>query len=135
MELAGMAQDYGVGGSDLLALRRRLDELTAAQALLLDKVLEDMDNLDLNAQLKALEEEKQGILEQMAALQEKAERQALQASRRRELEDWLGQQPMMFTEYDDSVTRRLVERITAADAEAIRVKLRDTDVEIEQRLC
>ena len=42
---------------------------------------------------------------------------------------------MMFTEYDDSVTRRLVERITVADAETIRVKLRDTDVEIEQRLC
>ena len=37
---------------------------------LLDKVLEDMDNLDLNAQLKSLAEEKQGILEQMAALQE-----------------------------------------------------------------
>ena len=37
----------------------------------------------------------------MAALQEKAERQALQVSRRLELEEWLGQQPMMFTEYDD----------------------------------
>ena len=51
-----------------------------------------------------------------------------------ELEEWLGQQPMMFTEYDDGVTRRLVERITVADAETIRVKLRDTDVEVEQKL-
>ena len=135
MELAGMAQDYCVGGSDLLALRRRLDELTAEQALLLDKVLEDMDNLNLNAQLKALAEEKQDILEQMAALQEKAERQALQASRPRELEEWLEQQPMAFTEYDDGVNRRLVERITVADAETIRVKLKDTGVEIEQKLC
>ena len=135
IELAGMAQDYGVGGSDLLALRRRLDVLTAEQTLLLDKVLEDMDNLDLNAQLKALAEEKQSILEQMAAIQEKAERQALQASRRRELEEWLEQKPMMFTEYDDGVTRRLAERITVVDAETIRVKLRDTDVEIEQKLC
>ena len=74
MELAGMARDYGVGGSDLLALRRRLNELTAEQAILLDKVLEDMDNLDLNAQLKALAAEKQNILEQMAAFQEKVER-------------------------------------------------------------
>ena len=49
-----MAQDYGVGGSDLLALRQRLDDLTAEQTLLLDKVLEDMDNPNLNAQLKAL---------------------------------------------------------------------------------
>ena len=76
-----------------------------------------------------------GILEQMAALQEKAERQALQASRRRELEEWLGQQPMMFTEYDDTITRRLVERITVMDAETIRVKLKGTDAEIERKLC
>ena len=135
MELAGMAQDYGVDGSDLLALRRRLDELTAEQTLLLDKVLEDMDNPDLNAQLKSLAEEKQDILEQMAVLQEKSERQALQASRRQELEEWLERQPMAFTEYDDNVTRRLVERITVVDAETIRVKLRDTDMEIEQKLC
>ena len=95
MELVRMAQD-GVGGSDLLTLRQRLDELTAEQTLLLDKVLEDMDNSDLNAQLKALAEEKQAILEQMAALQEKAERQALQASRRQEMEEWLEQQPMVL---------------------------------------
>ena len=135
MELAEIVQNYGVGGSDLLALRRRLDELTAEQALLLDKVLEDMDNPGLNAQMKALAEEKQGILEQIAVLQEKTERQAIQASRRRELEEWLGWQPMMFTEYDDGVTRRLVERITVVDAETIRVKLRDSETEIEGHLC
>ena len=48
-----------------------------------------------------------------------AELQALQASRQRELEEWLGQQPMMFIKYDDSATRRLVERITAVDSETI----------------
>ena len=135
MELAGIAQDYGVGGSDLLALRQRLDELTAEQALLLDKVLEDLENPNLNAQLKVLAEEKQDVLEQMAALQEKAERQALQASRRRELEEWQAHQPMAFTEYNDGVTRRLVERITVVNAETIRVKLRDSEVEIEGHLC
>ena len=35
----------------------------------------------------------------------------------------------------DGVAHRLVERITVADAETIRVKLRDTDVEIEEKLC
>lgn len=90
---------------------------------MLDKVLEDMDNPDLNAQLKILAEEKQSILEQMAALQEKAEQQALQVSRRRELEAWLGQQPMMFTEYDDGVTRRLVEWIKRKPLEELQTFL------------
>ena len=78
-------------------------------------------------------EEKQGILEQMEAFQKKTERQALQASKRRELEEQLGQQTMMFMEYDDGVARRLMERITAADAGTIQVKIKDTDAEIEQK--
>ena len=134
MELVRLTQGCSEGGGDMMALRQRLEKLTADQAVLLDKVLEDMDNADLNARLKVLAEEKQGILEQLGALQQQAERQALQASRRQELEEWLGQQPMVLDEYDDRFTRRLVERITVVDAETIRVKLRDVDVEIEQKL-
>ena len=135
LELAERAQGYGKGGGDMATLRQRLDELTAEQALLLDKVLADMDNPELNAQLKVLAEEKQGILEQLGTLQQEAERQALQASRRQELAEWLAQQPAVLTEYDDGVTRRLVERITVVDTETIRVKLRDTDIDIEQKFC
>ena len=134
LELAERAMGYGSEGGDMAALRQRLDELTAEQAVLLDKVLADMNNADLNAQLKVLADEKQYLLEQIGALQQETERQALQASRRKELEEWLAQQPMALTEYDDGVTRRLAERITVVDAETIRVKLRDTDVEIEQNM-
>lgn len=38
---------------------------------------------------------------------------------------------MCFTEYDDTLTRRFVERVTVLDAETIQVKIRDTDVEIK----
>lgn len=51
------------------------------------------------------------------------------------MEAWLAQQPDVLTECDDGVTRRLVERITVADGETIRVKLKDVDVEIEQKMC
>ena len=117
------------------SLRRRLEELTAEQTELVDKVLEDMDNVELNARMKAVAEEKQGLLEQMAALRQEAERQALQASRRQKMEAWLAQQPDVLTEYNDGVTRRLVERIAVADAGTIRVKLKDVDMEIEQKMC
>lgn len=134
MELAERAKGYNESGGDLAALRQRLDELTAEQTALLDKVLADMDNPELNARLKALAEEKHDLLEQIKALQQEAERQALQASRRQELEEWLDRQPMVFTEYDDTVTHRLVERVIVVDRENIRVKLRETDVEINHRL-
>ena len=134
LELARMAQG-GTGVGDEAALRQRLDELGAEQAALVDQALKNMEDAELNARMKAVVEEKQDILNQLAALQKEAERQALQASRRQEMEAWLARQPDVLTEYDDGVTRRLVERITVVDGETIRVRLKDTDVEIEQKMC
>ena len=51
------------------------------------------------------------------------------------MEEWLDQQPMCFTEYDDTLTRRFVERITVVDAETIQVKIRDADIVIDRKLC
>lgn len=45
-------------GTSLISLKQRLGDITAEQALLLDRVLENMNDPDLNAQLKALMDEK-----------------------------------------------------------------------------
>ena len=136
LELTELAQRGGESnGTSLPELRQRLDALTAEQALLLEEILEDMDNLELNAQLKTLAEEKQDILDQIAAHQQDEEQQAIQASRRREMEEWLDQQPMCFTEYDDTLTRRFVERITVVDAKTIQVKIKDVDIVINEEIC
>ena len=136
LELTELAQSGGEGGgTSLPELRQRLDALTAEQALLLEEILEDMDNLELNAQLKTLAEEKQDILDQIAAHQQDEEQQAIQASRRREMEEWLDQQPLCFMEYDDTLTRRFAERITVVDAESIQVKIRDVDIVIDAEIC
>lgn len=37
---------------------------------------------------------------------------------------------MCFTEYDDMMTRRFVEKITVVDSETVRVKLWGIDIEI-----
>ena len=136
LELARLAQSRGVdGGDSLLDLRQRLDALSAEQALLLDAILEDMDNVQLNVQLKAMAEKKQDLLERIEALERDEAQQALQASRQREMEEWLETQPLCFTEYEDTTTRKLIEKITVEDAETILVKIRDVDVVIEQKMC
>ena len=133
LDLASIVQQGGsADGIDPLTLRNRLDALTAQQAELLDKVLEDMENEELNAQLKATMEEKQAILGRLGALQQDEEQRAGQEARLRELAEWLKQQKSEFAEYDDSITRRYVERITVVDAETIRIKFRYTDVEIDR---
>ncbi len=135
LELAKQAQgrteDSGDGLPDP---RQRLDTLTTEQALLLDEILENMDDLELNARLKALTEEKQSLLGRIEALEKDETQQALRASRQKEMEEWLKDQTLCFTEYDDVITRRFIETITVVDAETIRVKIRDADVVIEQKL-
>ena len=136
LELTGLAQSHGEsGGVSLLDLRQRLDALTAEQAVLLDKVLEDMDSLELNAQLEAVTAAKQDILDQMQALEEDESQRDLRASRQREMEEWLDQQPLCFTEYDDTITHKFIERIMVVDAGTIQVKIRDIDVVISEGLC
>lgn len=132
LELAELARSGGEGGVvSLPELRRRLEALTIEQGRLLDEILEDMDSKELNAQLQALADKRQSVLDQIAACQQDEEHRAIQASRQREMEEWLDRQPMCFTEYDDTLTRRFVERVTVLDAETIQVKIRDTDVEIK----
>ena len=70
LELAGLAQSHDrADGVSLLELKQRLDALTAEQAVLLDKVLEDMDSLELNTQLEAVTAEKQDIMAESPDLQ------------------------------------------------------------------
>ena len=134
-KLAEMACRHGeTGGEGLLDLQQRLEVLKAEQALLLDKVLKDMDNPSLNEHLKNLSEEKQNVLLQIENLKLDESKQAMQESRAAELEEFLAQQPIKFTEYDDMVIRRLVERITVVDAETVRVKIRDIEVVLDQKL-
>lgn len=135
LELAGLAQSHDrADGVSLLELKQRLDALTAEQAVLLDKVLEDMDSLELNTQLEAVTAEKQDIMDQMQALEEDKSQRSLRASRQREMEAWLDQQPLCFTGYDDTITHKFIERITVVDAGTIRVKIRDVDVVISEGL-
>ena len=135
LDLASIVQQgINADGIDPLTLRNRLDALTAQQAELLDKVLEDMDNTELTDQLKAIAEEKQAILEQLGAIQQDEEQRAGQEARRRELAEWLNQQRTEFTEYDDTITRKYVERITVVDAETVRIKFRYIEVEIDRAI-
>ena len=120
--------------NDRLSLeQQRLDimRLRATGVVNVDEP-EDMENEELNAQLKATMEEKQAILGRLGALQQDEEQRAGQEARLRELAEWLKQQKSEFAEYDDSITRRYVERITVVDAETIRIKFRYTDVEIDR---
>ena len=132
LDIASLVQQgQESGGIDSFALRRRLETLKAEQALALP---EDMENDELNAQLKAITGEKEDILHQLGTLRQADERQAGQAARMDCLREFAEQRGTKFAVYDDTVTRKFVEQITVLDAETIRIKFRYPGLEIDKNL-
>lgn len=134
LALAEMACSQGEkNGENLLILQQKLDVLIKEQNMLVDKVMEDMDNEILNNQLKAISKEKQILQDQIEEQKKVGSSQSVQESRTEVMAKFLAQQPMKFTEYDDTLTRRLVEQITVVDPETIRIKIKDSEVVLEQK--
>ena len=94
-----------------------------------------MDDTTLTDQLKELVDEKQALTDAISAAKGAAIRKANQESRMDALTEFMRQNSQGFTQYDDEVVRKMVDRITVIDSETIRVKLRDSDVEMEQAIC
>ena len=135
MKLAGNAMGMeGTNGPDLSELERMLEDVTERQAAALDRVLDDMTNTELNVQLRELTKEKQRVQERVEAARNAALKQSNQSARMRELADWLEKQSKELTAYDDSVTRRMVERISVVNDDTLQVRIRDVDAEIEVHL-
>ena len=120
-------------GTSLISLKQRLGDITAEQALLLDRVLENMDDPDLNAQLKALMDEKQAVQEQIQAMEQETAQSENRMSRMAELREWMAKLEVN-TEYNDEQVRMAVERITVVDAETIHIKFRYPGLEMDKKL-
>ena len=75
-----------------------------------------MDDEILNAQLKAMMDEKTGPQEQIAAAEQSQTHNAAQKSRMAELREWMAKLEVN-QQYSDEQVRMAVERITVVDAE------------------
>lgn len=122
-----------VGGVSLIDLRQKLKDITDQQALLLDQVLEHMDDEILNAQLKAMMDEKQALQERIADAEQSETHNAAQESRMAELREWMAKLEVN-QQYSDEQVRMAVERITVVDAETIRIRFRYPGAELEKKL-
>ena len=117
----------------MISLKQRLGDITAEQALMLDRVLENMNDPDLNAQLKALMDEKQAVQEQIQAMEQEAAQSENRMSHMAELREWMAKLEVN-TEYNDEQVRMAVERITVVDAETIHIKFRYPGLEMDKKL-
>ncbi len=138
LDIASLVQQgQESGGVDPLALRQRLAALTAEQAVLMEQALAlpvDMENKELNARLREIAEERESILHQLGTLRQADKRQAGRAARMERLREFVEQRETKFAVYDDAITRKFVEQITALNAETIRIKFRYPGLEVDKSL-
>ena len=121
-------------GMNLLILQKRLETVTSEQSLMLDRVLADMENEMLNAQLKSLMEEKLSIQKQIDILRQGENGLENQALCLQEMRAVLKELPTELAEFDDVQIRRWTDQITVVSAEKIRIRIRGTRIELEQDL-
>ncbi len=95
---------------------------------------EDTENKELNARLREIAEERESILHQLGTLRQADERQAGRAARMERLREFVEQRETKFAVYDDAITRKFVEQITALNAETIRIKFRYPGLEVDKSL-
>ena len=62
------------------------------------------------------------------------ERQAGRAARMERIREFVEQRETKFAVYDDAITRKFVEQITALNAETIRIKFRYPGLEVDKSL-
>ncbi len=120
--------------SSPLELQERLTALTARQGELMEMVLEDMDNSELNARLKALTEEKERLQAELETARADERKWVDQGPRLNDLRQFLNSSPTQFDKFEDEVIRKMIEKITVVDAETIRVKFKNIELETEKKI-
>ena len=127
-------QALSQAGTKLLKLKERLAAVSQEQSSLLDRLLENMDDTELNAQMKALTDEKESIKAEILDAQQTEVSLEEQAARQQQMWDSIMECSAGYTEFDDEFVRQIIQKITVEDAETIRIHFRDSDMVLEQEL-
>ena len=127
-------QALSQAGVKLLELKKRLEAVSLEQSSLLDRLLENMGDAELNAQMKALTDEKTSLKAQILDAQQTEVSLEEQAARHQQMWDSIMECSAGYTEFDNEFVRQIIQKITVEDTETIRIHFRDSDMVLEQEL-
>lgn len=93
-----------------------------------------MGDAELNARMLALTKEKEALKAKIAEVRRVEVSAEEQAIRHRRMWESLQECAEGYTEFEEELVRRFIQKITVENAETIRVHFRDSDVVLEQGL-
>ena len=127
-------QALSQAGAELLALKKRMEEVIQEQNDVLDRLLANMGDAELNARMLALTKEKETLKAKIAEVQQVEVSVEEQAARHRRMWESLQECAEGYTEFDEELVRQFIQKVTVENAETIRIHFRDSDVVLEQGL-
>lgn len=127
-------QALSQAGAKLLELKKHMEAVSREQSDLLDRLLENMGDAELNAQMKALTDEKESLKAQILNAQQTEVSLEEQAARHQQMWNSLMECSACYTEFDDEFVRQIIQKITVEDEDTIRVHFRDSEMVMEQEL-
>ena len=123
-------QALSQAGTKLLELKRHMEAVSWEQSTL----LENMDDVELNAQMKALTDEEESLKAQILDAQQTEVGLEEQATRHQQMWNNTMECSAGYTEFDDEFVRQIIQKITVENAGTIRIHFRDSDVVLEQEV-
>lgn len=127
-------QALSQAGAKLLELKKHMEAVSREQSDLLDRLLENMGDAELNAQMKALTDEKESLKAQILDAQQTEVSLEEQAARHQQMWDSIMECSAGYTEFDDEFVRQIIQKITVEDKDTIRIHFRDSEMVMEQEL-
>ena len=127
-------QALSQAGAELLALKKRMEEVSREQNDVLDRLLANMGDAALNTWMMALTKEKEALKAKIAEVRQVEVSAEEQAARRQQMWESLQERTEGCTEFDEELVRQFIQKVTVENAETIRVHFRDSDVVLEQGL-
>ena len=125
-----MKQALSQAGTKLLELKRHMEAVSREQSTL----LENMDDAELNAKMKALTDEKESLKAQILDTQQMEVSLGEQAARHQQMWDSIMECSAGYTEFDDELVRQIIQKITVENEETIHIHFRDSEMVMEQEL-
>lgn len=87
---------------------------------MLEKLLADLEDRELTDQLQQLTERKAELSQKLDGLQKESEAASTPDPRAETVKAWIESHPAALTEYDDLLTRNMVQRVTVVNEHLVR---------------
>lgn len=124
-----LAQEF-----ELEDLQKELEEISQRQNSVLEKLLADLENRELTDQLQQLTERKAELSQKLDGLQKESEAASTSDPRSETVKAWIESHPAALTEYDDLLTRNMVQRVTVVNDHLVRIRFYGVGEELEQEM-